>query len=223
MLWWEKAKVSEGRICLKIHGEDGRFLSSCVIPTAYYPLSGTPEVFNYSNTAFVTEEIGRMMDGVAYRPGRCYDMAGEVTKCLRRRGLDADTYAGWLFPGEQTPIHHCWTVLRTESGVSVIDISDSEKLMMQNREPFDAASGNKEKLREAYLSFYTWAKTLKNSERCAPVGKPSPLWYYVGSRTAPEAAKNIFRVLAERYPGHDCLNGVGRDGKTETQRMMEKL
>lgn len=219
-MWHEQyATIKPDKVVVKKRDKTGTFDKSIIIPTTMYPLNGKYEVFTYLNTSLLSPDLYSAIDSVEYRIGKCYTNAGAVTEALKKAGAAAISYAGWLFLGEsEFPIHHEWTVV---DGNIVVDLADDNWLLYTNertRELIDSKVPIEE-MREYLAEFHTQVKDLPNSARCAPVGIPTPMMFYVGCPCEPEDARNIYRDLMKKFPGHECERNVDASGMNTTQKL----
>lgn len=220
MLWFENnAKCREDRVAVKLRNDDGELLKSIIIPTAYYPLNSQYEVFSCLNTECCESNIIKeIFDRTEYKIGHCYQNAKALAKALRESGIDAKTYAGWLFVDRSLPIHHCWVVV----GKSVLDLSDDFELMQAwIDEKYDEdTKQNKEKCQMAMIEYTKWAKQLSNTDRCQLLGVPAKTLYYIGSECDPDEARKMYQNLMQEYPHHECEQNCAKDGSNAMQRKL---
>lgn len=216
--WWlDHLCFRPNKVVAKLFDEDG-FRAAVNIPTVLWPLSGEPEVFHWNNCLKIEDEtVKRIVDGIPYHIGHCYQNSEAVCDGLLAAGYRAKFYAGWMFiSGSTYPLHHAWVVLETDAGKSVIDLADDISLMDFNHEQFEAA----EDAREAMLSFQKWAMQYPHSQRCMPFGVPAARLLYVGSEDNRLSAINTYNSLIQKYPNHPCRRPHDESGRTKMQQMM---
>ena len=102
-------------------------------PAHYY------EIFHAGNTSRAGEEINEAIDKVTYKIGHCYSNTQNVVRELRKAGFDPVPYAGWLFVGEQLPIHHCWAVV---NGNVIVDLCDDFPMQKAIQPDIDTLHGD---------------------------------------------------------------------------------
>lgn len=218
-MWHEDSAVvrrKPGRVIVKKRNPDGSFHTAVSVPSERWPLAGPAEIFSYQNTKRLPQELDHLVDEVKYRVGFCYSNAAEVTEVFRKAGITAKAYVGWLFVGEAVfPVHHCWCVV---NGNSVIDLADDFWLTAPS--VLDAEGQGAAAVRRKIVESHIEVSELKNSQRCAPLGIPSPLMFYVGCPCEPEEGRRMFQSLIAKFPGHECLRRRDEKGRTETQRML---
>jgi len=222
-MWYDTAaRIHQDRVAVKLYDKNGAFLHSVVTPTEYYPLNGTPQVFNYANTIPVKDgEVLAAFDEEKYRVGFCYDNTTRLVAALTERGYDVKPYVGWMFVSQfQAPVHHCWAVL---NGQSLIDFADDITVMLagENAANFRQGGSLKE-ARKSIVDFQKAAQEQKNSVRCYPVGQATPLLFYIGSVCDPNDGRRVYNALMRKYPNHECERNCDADGYNETQKMMKQ-
>lgn len=211
-------RFKEEKVVAKLYNEDGSFKMSINIPSAYWPLNGNKyETFSCDKCSVVEDPVVlEAFDATPYKIGRCYTNSKLLAENLRKRGVEATTYVGWMFVEENgTPIHHCWVVVNG----SVLDLADDMALTRYNADNFPMEEGI-EACRVAMASFQKWAMQFPNSKRCVPVGKPVQGVLYVGCPCDPDEGRKIYNNLMRKYPGHDCERNCDRNGVNATQRIM---
>ena len=217
--WWQtQLRIKEDRAVVKLRGEDKQFHKSIIIPTSYYPLNGKAEIFTYENTEQVKDEkVIEIFDKTKHWIGHCYTDSINLAKNLKECGHPAKTYVGWLFTQEVEPIHHAWVML----GNSVLDLTDDYKVMFwgENGKNFEKAKTEQE-YRELVVSFAAAAAKWKNSQRCGPIGQPTPFLLYIGSECDPDEGRAIYNDLMAKYPDHECEESCDENGVNPTQRLM---
>lgn len=206
------------RVIVKRYDKD-RFVDSIIVPSAYYPLSGKYEVFNYTNTHQIglAEDdvpIIEIFNSIKAQIGMCYYNAEAVTRALCNAGYPAKTYVGWLL-SPNTPIHHAWTVLYVGDRPSVLDLSDHHVVASEYYHPCKSMDEQRKMIAAAEKKI---AK-LPNHEQCFPLGIPSPIWYYVGCPSNKDEGINLYRNLCAKYPNHPAAPQTV-SGLTPTQAMM---
>ena len=221
--WYEKtAKITEEKVVVKLYDENNKFVQSIIVPTMYYPLNDRMKVFHYGNTQKLTEEkTKRIFDEVKYEIGSCYSNTKMLVEKLRKGGINAKSYVGWLFTGQgQTPIHHCWAVVDDST---VLDLADDFTVMLsgENGKNFESLK-SKIEWAEMIASFQYAAKEIKNSIRCSPVGVPTTFLLYVGSECEPDKGIDIYNQLIRKFPDHECQLNLDAEGYNPTQRILQK-
>ena len=216
--WYkQRLRCKPDKAVVRLYNDDGSFLGVVNTPTVLWPLGGRYEVFTAENCALIENDaVARIVDALPYRIGHCYQNAENVTKALQNAGYAATQYCGWLFIGEQYPIHHSWTVL---DGKHIIDLADEFAVLHANHEQFDAASGM-DATRELMVEFSKWIRQFPNSKRIMPFGIPAGNLLYIGSPCSREEGINIYNQLIDRYPQHPCNERLVK-GTNMTQMQMK--
>jgi len=229
VFWWEEhgnVRLRDDKAVVKLLQEDDTFCDSVHIPTEYWPLNGRYELFHYRNTMPVADpQILDIFDSIPYQIGHCYANAGSLAAALRERGYRAICYAGWLFTSVyEYPVHHCWVVLETEEGKSVLDLSDDQTIMFAGENAKNFQPGlSQEQAREVIAGFIAAAVKEKNHIRCAPVGTPTPYFLYIGCPCNNDAAITTYNKLAVKYPRHKSIRNLDETGKNATQRLLADM
>lgn len=215
----KNVRIKEDKVVVKLY-RDNTFIESCIIPTVYYPLNGKLEVFTAENTKqCLDEKILEIFDRIEFKVGHCYQNTDNLVKELQKEGYNAKSYVGWLFTGkDQYPVHHCWCVLDDH----VLDLSDHFTMMLtgNNGENFKGVK-TKEEQALVMADFLKAAQKAKNSEKCYPVGVPTPFMFYIGNECEPEAGRIIYQQLMKEFPDHKC-DRTDKQGLNQTQRIFKR-
>lgn len=198
---------------------DDVFKGTCAFPSVKYPLNGKPEVFSVENTEQIMDsKMIEVIDQQEFCIGRCYTNTRKMVAALRDAGYEATSYVGWLlFSENQTPVHHCWTMV----GNHLIDLADDYALMLHGENgEYLRSSGSGTEMRERMAEFEIEASKLPHSQRCAPLGVPAGFLLYVGSPCSPEEGIKIFKQLMVQFPDHECNRRYRNTGMTHTQAVM---
>lgn len=107
------------RVIYKVSGE------TISIPSRMYPLeSDSFQCFDADNTSeIVDERIIAIFDSINPEVGRCFTNAENLCTALQKEGYPAEQYVGWLFMGNELPVHHSFVVLDGH----ILDLSISLK------------------------------------------------------------------------------------------------
>ena len=217
-------RLKENQVVVKAYNNDGSYKQSFIIPTEYYPLNAHYEVFYVDNTIELTEQehqgILNIFDEVEYKIGFCYTNAEKLTTLLKKAGYNAKIYCGWAFFSDEIPIHHAWTVIETEKGKSVLDLSDEWGLLTYNISKLEKPITDIKEQRKLLVEFHKFVKNLKNSQRCIPIGLLLPDIVYIGCECSAEQGRNIYNQLIDKYPDHECQRNVGSDNLNLTQKIL---
>ena len=206
--------IKKDRIIEKLYDEDGKFLESVIIPTAYYPLPKEEfKIYDRNNCEEVTDEgIISAFDETKYCAGECFKNADRLSSNLKKRGYETKTYCGWVVINNDYPTLHCWVT----AGGSVLDLSDFFFRMKEERLKRGRTELDREEAKEIILSLLKE----KNSERCRPLGIP----YYplIGSKVeGGKEAEKFARELMKRFPEHKSYIKT-ESGYTPLQEEMKK-
>lgn len=95
------------RMIYKVNGE------TISIPSRMYPLeSDLFQCFDANNTSeIVDERIIAISDSIKPETGRCFTNTENLCMALNQAGYPAEQYVGWLFMGDELPVHHSFVVL----------------------------------------------------------------------------------------------------------------
>ena len=107
------------RVIYKVSGE------TISIPSRMYPLeSDLFQYFNADNTSeIVDERVVTIFDSIKPEVGRCFTNAETLCVALNKEGYPAEQYVGWLFMGDELPVHHSFVLLDGH----ILDLSISLK------------------------------------------------------------------------------------------------
>lgn len=217
--WYEKCVTRrDDKVVVKLYDGENRFLTSAIIPTVTYPLNGEVEVFNAENTAICEDEtILSCFDTTEYKIGFCYDNTDRLVKELKKAGVDAVPYCGWLFTGATYPVHHAWVVV---NGNSVLDLCDEFWALYEEDGNILTQHATKEDNAKLLAEFHIKHENEANRDRCYPVGTPTEFLCYVGCPCEPNEGRKIYQALMRSFPDHECQRNCGVDGANETQRII---
>lgn len=220
-MWYDDAKKviqKEDKVVVKLRKDDDTFIKSIIIPTEYYPLNDKYQVFTWKNTQEVTDKkILAIFDKATYEVGHCYKNSSLLLEKLKEAGYDAKSYCGWLFVGQnEIPIHHCWLMI----GNSIIDLSDELTMYTLN---YGRNIKTYKESRESWIAFHRDCINRKNSERCCPVGVPSPNVLYVGCECSPEQGRLLYQNMMKRFPNHECEANCNAKGENITQLAIKEV
>lgn len=212
----QRLRCKPDKAVVRLYNDDGTFLGVVNTPTVLWPLNAPYEVFSANNCHLIENaDVTEIVDAIPYRIGHCYQNAENVTNALQAAGYNATQYVGWMFVGEQYPIHHSWTVL---DGNHVIDLADEFAVLHANHEQFDENAGI-EKARELMVEFHKWIRQFPNSKRTMPFGVPAGNLLYIGCPCSREEGIAIYNKLTRNNPNHPCNERLV-DGQNQTKMQM---
>ena len=218
--WYtQRLRCKPGKAVVRLYNDDGTFLGVVNTPTVLWPLNGSYEVFTAENCNLIEDDaVAGIVDTIPYRIGHCYQNAEDVTKALQEAGYAATQYCGWLFIGEQWPLHHSWVVL---NGNHIIDLSDDFSVLYANQEQL--ANKDIQEIRELMVEFRRWIQQFPNSKRMMPFGIPAANLLYIGCPCPREQGIEIKQKLIQANPDHPCNERVvkGQD-RTKLQMMFQE-
>lgn len=147
------------RVIYKVSGE------TISIPSRMYPLeSDSFQCFNADNTSeIVDERIIAIFDSIKPEVGRCFTNAETLCVALNEAGYPAKQYVGWLFMGDELPVHHSFVVLDCH----ILDLSIS--LKSEDFEKLDSITvkcKTKDEARERIAEYILQKEQLPNHQRC---------------------------------------------------------
>lgn len=219
--WYtQRLRCKPEKAVVRLYNDDGTFLGTVNTPTDMWPLGGPYEVFTAENCKLIEDNaVTEIVDAIPYQIGHCYQNAENVTKALQAAGYNATQYCGWMFVGEQYPIHHSWTVL---NGNHVIDLADEFAVLHANHEQFGKADGMDE-TRNLMVEFHKWIRQFPNSKRTMPFGVPARNLLYIGCPCSRMEGIALYIKLTKTYPNHPCNEHLvaGKD-RTKMQLMLQE-
>ena len=195
--------------------------STYKIPSKMYPLSSKSgiSIFLDENSKLIEDErVHKAVNLQKFKMGHCYSNTLSLIEYLSSLGVEAKPFAGWIFLGNNYPVHHAWVVLDG----NVIDGS-----VRKNEVDFlnDLAKQNlsQEELRAKYKDYLIREMNSKvpNSERIVLGDIPKGI-VYVGSEDKPEEAKNRFRKTMDMFPIHPSYTG-GMNGRGASKMQEEVI
>ena len=149
-----------------------------------------------------------------------------MVAALTAAGYPAQSYAGWLFTGDgMYPIHHCWAVLETTHGKSVLDLSDDAlmlKAAFMQEDQKNPHYISKEEAIDRIAAFHKETSGWPHRMRCSVVGLPSPQFFYVGCPCSPMGARWIYHRLKSKFPNHESDQKTAANGLSMTQNELLK-
>lgn len=199
------------RVIYKVSGE------TISIPSRMYPLeSDSFQCFDADNTSeIVDERIIAIFDSINPEVGRCFTNAENLCTALQKEGYPAKQYVGWLFMGDELPVHHSFVVLNCH----ILDLSialkseDFEKL-----DSITAKCKTKDEARERIAEYILQKEQLPNHQRCV-FGVVDEAYHYIGAPGTREAGIRRNQELRQLYPQHPCFQDV-KNGITRGQEVL---
>lgn len=199
------------RVIYKVNGE------TISIPSRMYPLeSDSFQCFDADNTSeIVDERIIAIFDSINPEVGRCFTNAENLCTALQKEGYPAKQYVGWLFMGDELPVHHSFVVLNFH----ILDLSialkseDFEKL-----DSITAKCKTKDEARERIAEYILQKEQLPNHQRCV-FGVVDEAYHYIGAPGTREAGIKRNKELRKIYPQHPCFQDV-QNGITRGQEIL---
>lgn len=219
--WYERnLRCKPDKAVVRLYNDDGTFLGVVNTPTVLWPLNAPYEVLHANNCQLIEDTaVTEIIDAIPYCIGHCYLNAENVTKALQAAGHNATQYVGWMFVGEQYPIHHSWTVL---DGKHVIDLADEFAVLHANHKQFGENAGM-DKARELMVEFHKWIRQFPNSKRIMPFGVPAGNLLYIGCPCSRKEGIDIYNKLTQAYPNHPCNERlVAGKNRTKMQLMLQE-
>ena len=195
--------------------------SSIKIPSPMYPVGEPLEIFLHENTQQIdNKDILDAIDQVEFKIGQCYTNAENVVDELKKQGLKAEVYVGWMINGYAFPLHHAWVIFRRKY---LIDISDHFDCFFWNLKERDVDIKNisREDIQDELIDFTKEALQQKTSLRCT-LGKASKRTVYIGTKSSRQKGIDTFNKLMQQYPNHPCLV-KGTDKVTGIAPLQKKI
>lgn len=199
------------RVIYKVSGE------TISIPSRMYPLeSDSFKCFDADNTSeIVDEKIKDIFDSIKPEVGRCFTNAEKLCAALNKAGYPAEQYVGWLFMGDELPVHHSFVVFDGH----ILDLSIS--LKSEDFEKLDSITAKcktKDEARERIAEYILQKEQLPNHQRCA-FGVVDEAYHYIGAPGTREAGIRRNQELRQSYPQHPCFQDV-KNGITRGQEIL---
>lgn len=199
------------RVIYKVCGE------TISIPSRMYPLeSGSFKCFDSDNTSeIVDERIIAIFDSINPEVGRCFTNAENLCTALQKEGYPAEQYVGWLFMGNELPVHHSFVVLDGH----ILDLSIS--LKSEDFEKLDSITvkcKTKDEARERIAEYILQKEQLPNHQRCV-FGVVDEAYHYIGAQGTREDGIKRNKELRKIYPQHPCFQDV-KNGITRGQEIL---
>lgn len=195
------------------------------IPSQLYPLSGSPEIFYQENTEACTDQqIQEIFDNTEAHMGFCYTNIENLAVNLRKAGVLKQrykTYIGWLFIGEQLPIHHAFLVVDNKH---LLDFSASQihEQLLLHYTPKEIETFTRDELRNNLANEFIKEQEKPHSQRAA-FGKALPSYVYIASQCKPNQGRLQFNKLIKSHPNHPCIRNTAPSGITDMQlRIIKK-
>lgn len=199
------------RVIYKVSGE------TISIPSRMYPLeSDSFQYFDADNTSkIVDERIIAIFDSINPEVGRCFTNAENLCTALQKEGYPAEQYVGWLFMGNELPVHHSFVVLDGH----ILDLSIS--LKSEDFEKLDSITvkcKTKDEARERIAEYILQKEQLPNHQRCV-FGVVDEAYHYIGAQGTREDGIKRNKELRKIYPQHPCFQDV-KNGITRGQEIL---
>lgn len=189
-------KIEKNKILLKMEDVNVK------IPSQLFPLNGPIEIFDSQNTENCQDEhILTIYDSIKPEIGRCYTNTERLYNAFLNEGINTTPYVGWMFTGEDFPVHHAFLVYENKyvfDFVADLKLNDIKKIHAESKD--DA--------RIQVASFISSRLEMKNSERFTN-GKVDPFYFYVASKCMPDKGIEIFRKLMKSHPKHPAYEHYG--------------
>lgn len=194
----------------------GIFGKPIKIPSAMYPLSGTPTLLSFETTAPFpeseeTQKIKTIFDSIEQKVGQCYTNAEILQATLQAEGIPSKTFVGWQFIGQTRPVHHAIVVIENHVLDFNIRTELLRKTLTEQTLPIDV-------LRQKVVERLIELKKQPNSE-VATFGQVEPSTFIICSECKPKQGLQIYNKLVKAYPKHPALNDVDAHGLSKTQKI----
>lgn len=199
------------RVIYKVSGE------TISIPSRMYPLeSDSFQCFNADNTSEIVDgKIKDIFDSIKPETGRCFTNAETLCVALNKAGYPAEQYVGWLFMGDELPVHHSFVVLDGH----ILDLSISLKSEdFAKLDSVTAKCKTKDEARECIAEYMLQKEQLSNHQRCI-FGVVDEAYHYIGAPGTREDEIKRNKELRKIYPQHPCFQDV-KNGITRGQEIL---
>ena len=199
------------RVIYKVKGE------TISIPSRMYPLeSDLFKCFDADNTSeTVDERIIAIFDSIKPEVGRCFTNAEKLCAALNKSGYPAEQYVGWLFMGDELPVHHSFVVLDGH----ILDLSISLKSAdFTKLDSVTAKCKTKDEARKRIAEYILQKEQSPNHQRCI-FGVVDEAYHYIGAPGTREDGIRRNEELRRIYPQHPCFQDV-QNGITRGQEIL---
>ena len=147
--------------------------------------------------------------------GRCFTNAENLCTALQKEGYQAEQYVGWLFMGDELPVHHSVVVLDDH----VLDLSISLKSEdFAKLDSVTAKCKTKDEARERIAEYMLQKEQLPNHQRCI-FGVVDKAYHYIGALGTREDGIKRNEELRRMYSQHPCFQDV-KNGMTRGQEVL---
>ena len=161
------------------------------------------------------EKIKDIFDSIKPEVGKCFTNAEILCVALNKAGYPAEQYVGWLFMGDELPVHHSVVVLDDH----VLDLSISLKSEdFAKLDSVTAKCKTKDDARERIAEYMLQKEQLPNYQRCI-FGVVDKMYHYIGAPGTREAGIRRNKELRQSYPQHPCFQDV-KNGTTRGQEIL---
>lgn len=229
---WQEKLISEwsGRITIKENRVVFKGLAdqAVVIPSSMFPLKDKKySIFcEYNTEDFVDgselkEKAFKAFDRVESKVGKCYKNSKLLLEELRKEGIQAESYVGWIFIGANLlPLHHCFIVVEGNKVLDYGVLFNEKDYADLNTKRFALTP---EETRKLTLEKFKEKLSLPNHERFC-IGKVYSKYYYVASPCDCDEGLEIYNKLLKTYPNHiSFIKPRGAGNETEMQKMIKSL
>ena len=184
------------------------------IPSQMYPILGHPLFLTHENTEDFpnterTDQIRNIFNSIEPQVGRCYSNTEGLISALADKGFQAQSFVGWMFIGEQLPIHHCFAVLDDH----VLDLAYRADLFYRD----ELVGKDKDETRKLFVDELMRIREQPNSST-GTFGKVSTGVLIIASPCKPAVGRKIYQDLIQAFPKHPCQKNVDSTGRNQTQR-----
>ena len=190
------------------------------IPSQMFPLVGQGSyLLHNENTSPLptnaeTDAIREVFDEMHPRLGSCYSNTDALIGALRKRGIDAKSMVGWLFIGDNFPIHHCFAVI--EKYHAVLDFSVRASFFHE----LNQNSTDMQTLRKEFSRKYINALQSKMNSEIGTFGQMDSGCIMLAAVCSPRAGAATFAKLRKAFPKHPALVQTDASGATMTQQIV---
>jgi hypothetical protein len=197
------------------------------IPSKMFPIArkGMLNMFNYSNTEeFADQGLIEIIDSLDFPEGECYSKSQKVYEKAKDKGYDVTYFSGWLFIGDEMPIHHSWVVYRHDGKLSIIDTAKNKMLLMIQDEHREELNNSKDWRADFARLIKRYDMRHKTHEKIL-MGRTAEDFLYIGSPDDMEHAKYLFRQVTNNYPEHPTYmkKGLNAFGRSKLQEELERI
>lgn len=217
--WHGNITIKENRVIVK-----GMEEGNIVVPSRMFPLADNHDGVKYElfcpwNTEdFEADSVAaEVFDNTELLMGKCYSNTEKLVEGLRAVGINAESYVGWLFMGEnELPVHHAFVVV---DGNKVIDYAayfTKERIEEMDKMIKNSQKSSRELMVEQYMRVYQMPHHI-----ALGYGKVKEPFMYIATKCSPNDGRKMYNEMIKMYPDHICYQNL--KSSTSASAMQEDI